>query len=727
MHHKKFLLWILILCVFAITWILFRTFEIGNLDLQNLRRWTSLALNFYQASPLWSSFLFFSLYVVVAGFSLPGAAFLTILGGALFGTGTGFFLVSFASSLGASLACWISRTLLREQISRRFASIYSQIDPAFQKEGLFYLFAMRLNPLFPFFVVNAVFGLTRVRLRDFYWVSQLGMIPGTLVYVHAGTQLSQLNSLTGLISPSLLWSLALLGIVPWLAKKLVDYIRSRRFPRPRSFDYNVVVVGGGSAGLIASYLAASTKAKVALIEADKMGGDCLNTGCVPSKALISIAHQFHAARQSLQWAFNSALQSADTPPESQTLPESKTSSTPLLRADWQKIQAEIDRRRSSIEPHDSVERYTSLGVDCLKAKALILSPYEIQLGNRIIRTRKLILATGAQARIPSIEGLDSQHLLTSENIWSLEKLPQRLLVLGGGSIGCELAQAFRRLGSEVLLIEKNSSLIHSMDGRLGETLLQALKSEGVNVQLQSELLSCNEMQARIRTGSGSIWSWEFDKVLCALGRQARTQGFGLENLHLELTADGRIRVDSYQRTNVPDVYACGDVCNAAQFTHAASHSAFSAAFNSLFGNWFQTSWRALPSVLFTDPQIAHIGLQESEAQAKGIAYEKTLYNLDDFDRALAEGKTQGFVQVLTKPGQDQILGVSIAGHQAGEMLSEMSLALTHGLGLKAILKCIHPYPVWSEANKLLAGQWQKAHTPRWIFPLLQKFHQWRRR
>jgi pyruvate/2-oxoglutarate dehydrogenase complex dihydrolipoamide dehydrogenase (E3) component/uncharacterized membrane protein YdjX (TVP38/TMEM64 family) len=671
-------------------------------------------------SPLLTAGGFFFLYVVVTALSLPGAAVMTLAAGALFGLWQGLLLVSFASSIGATLAFLVSRYLLRDSVQQRFGSRLAAINRGIERDGAFYLFTLRLVPAFPFFLINLLMGLTPIKAWTFYWVSQIGMLAGTFVYVNAGTQIAQLESLSGILSPDLLISFALLGLFPLLAKKIIGLIQRRRvyarWQKPARFDRNLIVIGAGAGGLVSSYIAAAVKAKVTLIEAHKMGGDCLNYGCVPSKALIKsarVAHQMkHAERYGLE---------ATNPSFS-----------------FRTVMARIHEVIRQVEPHDSVERYTGLGVEVLQGHASLVDPWTVDVrlhdGSRQrLTARSIILATGANPVVPSLPGLDETGYVTSDTLWDrfaeLDTPPQRLIVLGGGPIGCELSQSFARLGSEVTQIERGVRVMAREDEEVSQLVQASMHADGVHLLTEHAAVRTELHEGRkylICEHQGQDVRLEFDQLLIAVGRQPRLTGYGLEALGIE--TNRTIVTSEYLETLYPNIYAVGDVAGPYQFTHTAAHQAWYAAVNALFGQFkrFRADYRVIPWVTFTDPEVARVGLSEQEAIEQGIAYEVTRYDLDDLDRAIAESERTGFVKVLTAPGKDRILGVCIAGSHSGELLAEFVLAMKHGLGLNKILGTIHSYPTWVEANKYAAGEWKKAHAPEAVMKWLQRYHAWRR-
>lgn len=666
-----------------------------------------------EAHPIETYALFFLAYVAMAALAIPGATVLTIGAGALFGLGRGFLVVSFASSIGATLAMLLSRFLFRDFLQTKFRAEVARIDKGFEREGAFYLFALRLAPVFPFFVVNVVMGLVKIRVPTYYWVSQLGMIPGTLVYVNVGTQLSHVTSLKGVASPALLGSFAALGIFPLVMKRVLDALRRRRafrgFRKPRRFDYDVVAIGGGAAGLVTCYIAAAAKAKSALVERDRMGGDCLYTGCIPSKALIRTAKLAGERGKLAKLGVRSMA----------------------LEVDFAKVMEEVQAVVRAIEPHDSVERYSGLGVECVRGEATIVDPWTVEVGGKRITSRAIVVATGAEPFVPPIPGFAEAPHYTSETLWAIRALPKRLVVLGGGPIGCELGQAFQRLGAKVTQVEKGSRLVGREDAAAAAILQTRFREEGIDVRTGREAVRVEKAAAGwtvvLRTTEGQEERVECDAILCALGRRPRTQGFGLEKLGIRTTAQGTVEVDGQMRTAVPTIYACGDVAGPMQFTHLASHTAWYAAMNALLAPWksFDADFRVIPRVTYTAPEIAAVGLSVEEAAAKGIAAEVTTYGLDDLDRAIADREAEGFVKLVTEAGTDKLLGVTIVAAHAGEMLAEWTLAMRHGLGVSKVLQTVHPYPTFSEANKYAAGNWRKARIPK-IAERLPKLWAWRR-
>ncbi|HEH9398522.1 TPA: FAD-dependent oxidoreductase [Aeromonas sobria] len=665
-----------------------------------------------------ASLLFVLIYVLSTALSLPGASLLTLGGSAVFGVAWGLLLVSFASTIGATLAFLSARFLLRDWVTARFGDKLATFQSGMAKEGAFYLLSLRLIPIFPFFLVNLLMGLTPIRVSTYYWVSQLGMLPGTFVYVLAGSELGQLTSTGNILSPGLMVALTLLGLMPWLVKKLTAHLALRRqlapYRKPARYDYNLLVIGAGAGGLVTSYIAAAVKAKVALIEKHKMGGDCLNSGCVPSKALIRSARFAAEQRKADELGFS--------PSHS--------------RADFAAVMARVAEVIKEVEPHDSVERYQGLGVECIEGEARLVSPWEVEVNGQRLASRHIVIATGARPLVPNLPGLEQMPYLTSDSLWQLRTPPRRLLVLGGGPIGCELAQSFALLGIPVTLVELSEQLLPREDKEVAEALAEQMSRDGVRLLTgwraeRADYLPVAEgdlpIRLQLRRGD-ETQVIEGDQLLLALGRIANVSGFGLEELGVELAPRGTIAVDGFLATNFPSILAVGDVAGPYQFTHFAAHQAWYAAVNALFGQFkrFLADYRVIPAATYTTPEIARVGLNRKEAEVQGIPFEVTRFELAELDRAIADGDRHGFVEVLTAPGKDTILGATIVGTHAGERIAEFVLAMRHRLGLGKILGTIHAYPTLMEGNKYVAGEWKRAHQPTRILTLLARYHRWRR-
>ena len=718
-RKKIFLLLFIVLICMMLVFLTDQAIDLGRIQamVADVKQWRQQNLMVFAA-------LFFTLYVLVTATSLPVAVWMTLAAGALFGFWWGLLLVSFASSIGATLAFLLSRYLLRDWVQTKLGNYSQTINTGLKKDGVFYLFSLRLIPALPFFAVNLLMGLTAMKSWRFYCVSQLGMLLGTAVYVNAGTQLFQLTSVSDISSPFLLMSFAALGLLPWMARFALDFYQRRKvyakWVKPKLFDRNVIIIGAGAAGLVSAYIAAVVRAKVTLIETREMGGDCLNYGCVPSKALIKsakVAHQIkHADRFGLE------------------------ASNPSFS--FNKVMQRIHQVIAAIAPHDSIERYQSLGVEVLQGHAKLTSPWKLDITHADgsitqLTSRSIIIATGAAPFVPALPGLDTTGYLTSDTLWEKlryeDKPPQRLVILGGGPIGCELAQSFVRLGSQVTQVEMLDRLMMREDVEVSQFVKEALQHDGVKVLTDHTALSCG-----ISNLEGNAVKWlevahqgqskriNFDQIIVAVGRAPRLKGFGLEELGI--TTDKVVQTNDYLATLLPNIYAAGDVAGPYQFTHVAAHQAWYACVNALFGQFkrFKVDYRVMPWATFVDPEVARVGLNEQEASQQGIAYQVTRYGIEDLDRAITDGSAEGFVKVLTVPGKDKILGVTIVGAQAAELIAEFVIAMKYKLGLNKVLGTIHIYPTMAEANKYVAGEWKRNQVNPKLLPWLKRYHTWRR-
>jgi pyruvate/2-oxoglutarate dehydrogenase complex dihydrolipoamide dehydrogenase (E3) component/uncharacterized membrane protein YdjX (TVP38/TMEM64 family) len=709
-------LWVRIalLGVLAAVLAAFFAFDLGRyFDFDTLKRNREALQQWQQARPFAALASYMAVYVAMAAFSLPGAAILTLAGGAMFGVLAGTVAVSFASTIGATCAFVIARFVLRDAVRGRFGDRLRPIEKGVERDGAFYLFTLRLVPLFPFFLVNLLMALTPIATATFYAVSQIGMLPATVAYVYAGSRLAQIERLGDVASPALVAAFVALGILPLVTRKLADALAARRVYRghrtPRRYDYNLIVIGAGSAGLVSAYIGAAVKAKVALIEKHRLGGDCLNTGCVPSKALLRSARLLADARASARVGIARMDASFD----------------------FADVMARVRRVIAKIEPHDSAERYTGLGVDVIQGEARLVSPWEVEVGGRRLSARTIVLATGARPLVPSIPGLDGVPYVTSDTIWDLRELPQRFVVLGGGPIGCELAQAFARFGSAVTVVEMAPRLLPREDADVAAELAARFGEEGIHVAAGHRALRVERSNAGgtlvCRSGEREV-AIPFDVLLVALGRTANVTGFGLEDLGVRLRENGTVDADPLLRTNFPNILVCGDVTGPFQFTHVAAHQAWYAAVNGLLAPFwsYRADYRVIPWCTFTDPEVARVGISEDEARAQGVAVEVTRYGIDDLDRAIADDVDRGFVKVLTAAGSDRILGTTIVGAHAGELIAEHVTAMRHGLGLNKLLGTIHVYPTLMEANRFAAGAWKRAHASPAALRFAERFFAWRR-
>jgi pyruvate/2-oxoglutarate dehydrogenase complex dihydrolipoamide dehydrogenase (E3) component/uncharacterized membrane protein YdjX (TVP38/TMEM64 family) len=703
----------------------------------------------YAQSPLWVLLGFGVVYALATAMPLPVAAALTLAAGAWFGLLWGVLVVSMASTLGATLAMLSARYLLRDWVQARWGHRLEPLQRGIARNGAWYLLSLRLMPLLPFFLLNVGMGLTRIRLFTYVWVSQVGMLLGTLVYVNAGTQLAQITSAQAVFSPAVLGALALLALLPWLGKAGLAWWQKRRLyarwagVRPQRFDRNLIVIGAGAAGLVSAYIAAAVKAKVTLVEAHRMGGDCLNYGCVPSKALLQSAKLAHQMRHAARYGLQSAAPSFS------------------FKAVMQRVHDVV----RAIAPHDSIERYTRLGVEVLQGHAKLCNPWTVEIthpdGTRQrLSARSIVIAAGAQPIVPPIPGLADVDYLTSDTLWDAlaqrDDIAQRIVVLGGGPMGCELAQCLARLGAQVTQIEQNARLLHHEDPQAAALVQQSLQADGVRICTNHLALRCERQgtqqhlivkrlapepspdpsanPASNPASNPAPPAQEeripFDLLICAVGRAARLQGYGLEDLGIP--TQRTVDTNDYLQTLYPNISAAGDVAGPYQYTHTAAHQAWYATVNALFGDIkrFKADYRAIPRAIFTDPEIACVGLSEPQAQAQGVAYETTQFALADLDRAVCdEGPyhpVPGWVKILTAPGKDRILGATIVGTHASELLAPYCLAMRCGLGLNTILSTVQAYPTWSQAHPQTAGVWKRAHAPAQLLRWVKRFHDWRR-
>ncbi|MEP1448539.1 MAG: FAD-dependent oxidoreductase [Paraglaciecola sp.] len=712
MNLKRGLLLVTIVMLIAAFFI----FDIGQyLTLDSLKAHQQDLAEYIQSNWLQAFAIYFVIYVAATALSLPGAIILTLGAGALFGLGFGLLLASFASTIGATLAFLVSRFLLRDWVKATFSERIKAIDKGVEKDGPFYLLSLRLVPIFPFFVINLVMGVTSIKTVTYYFVSQIGMLIGTAVYVNAGTQLAEIEAVSDIVSRDLILSFVLLGIFPIIAKLIINFIKQKRvykgWKKPKTFDRNMVVIGAGSAGLVTAYIAAAVKASVTLVEKHKMGGDCLNTGCVPSKSLLHASKLAHTHKVSANAGVNYQA------------PE----------VDFKAVMNQVHNVIKTIEPHDSIERYESLGVKVVTGSATIVSPWQVDIqtadGVQSLTTKNIVIATGASAFVPPIPGLQDIDYLTADNLWELTEQPKRLVVLGGGPIGSELSQAFGRLGTQVTQVEMLPQLLAKEDPDAAQFLHDQLIKDGVDVRLNTTATAIEkttEGKFIVLEKDGKQEKLPFDEILIAVGRMANLKGFGLEKLGIE--TNRVVVTNEMLQTKYPNILAAGDVAGPYQFTHTAAHQAWYAAVNALFRPFktFKVDYRVIPWATFTDPEIATVGLNEQAAKEQNVEYEVIRYDIGGLDRALADDHAKGFVKVLTPPGKDKILGATIVGAHAGELIAEFVLAMKHNLGMNKLLGTIHIYPTMAEASKYAAGNWKKAHTPEKLLAFVERFHKWRR-
>lgn len=715
MKSKRIVILALALAASA-TWFLLPAEARSLLTLEGLQARLDGWQEAIERRPVVSTLVFLVSYTAATAFSLPIASLLTPLGGALFGMVEGTILALAGATVGACAARYAAATLLRDWIRTRFGARLRSFEEGIAREGGFYLFALRVVPAAPFWLVNLLSGLVPMRTWTFVWVSFVGMAPGTIAYVYAGRQFGKLTSLAGLLSPGLLSVFVVLSLLPiasrWILKSLKAHQVYRKYAKPRTFDYDMIAIGAGAGGLVTSYIGAAVGAKVALVERHRMGGDCLNTGCVPSKALVHAARVVHQARGLER------LASQGTP----------------MEIDTAKVMIQVGQAVEAIAPHDSVERYEGLGVQVVQGDAVVVDPWTVEVEGRRMTTRSIVLATGGEPVVPDFPGIGGVRVLTSDTFWDLEALPSRMVVLGGGPIGCEIAQACARLGVQVVQIERGPRLLPREDDEVGRLIAERFAAEGVVVRT-GRVVERFEVDAdgiqwvvhRASAGAPDEARESFDAVLVALGRKARHAPW-MDSLGLSFREDGTLETNRLLQTNIPNIHAVGDATGPYQFTHFAAHQAWYAALNGLLAPlWsFQADYRVVPRCTYTEPQVARVGLSESDAKSENVPYEVVRYDLDDLDRAIADQETHGFVKVLVEPGKDRILGVTIAGAHAGDLLAEWTLAMKHGLGLRKILGTIHAYPTFAESAKYAAGAWARSHKPERALRWARRFFAWRR-
>jgi dihydrolipoamide dehydrogenase len=708
--HFKSLIFISIIIIIG----LFFFFNFNNyLNFEYLKTQQYLLQDLFYEHTYYFPLIFFLIYILITGLSIPGAAALTIIAGALFGFSMALILISFASTIGATIAFLLSRFLFKDLVQKKYSKTLKQINKKLRQEGIFYLFTLRMVPIFPFFLINILMGLTKMKTTTFFFVSQIGMLLGTMVYVYAGTQIATISSMSEILSPKIILSFSLIGLLPLLSNYIIKKLRCgkycTKYRKPKHFDYNVIVIGGGSAGLVAANICAKANAKVALIEKNEMGGDCLNTGCIPSKTLLSAAKILSYQDKAKKLGFEKIK----------------------ITHSFLGIKRRIRQAIKQIEPYDSKKRYEELGVKCFKGNGKIIDQYRIIIGKKILTTKNIIIATGASPNVPDIKGLEKIKFFTSDNIWEMKKLPKQFVILGGGSIGCELAQAFARLGSKVTIIQRSERIMKKEDNDVSELMQKTFEKEGIKILTNHNILNIEKTKKQkyvICENAGKQVKVKFNELLLALGRKPSSEGFGVQKIDINIHEKGQIITDKFMRTNYPNIYACGDVTSPYQFTHIAGTQAAYAAINALSAPFkkFKIKYKAIPWATFTEPEVARVGLSENEAQEKKIAYESTYYSFENLDRAITDNQKTGFIKVLTKINSDKILGVTIVGKNASDIIIEFTFAMNNDLGLNKILETIHIYPTFSEINKHVATKWKRERINPNFLKLLQIFYKFKR-
>ena len=644
--------------------------------------------------PVASAVVFVAAYIVIVALSLPGAAAMTLAAGALFGLVEGVALASIASTIGATLAMLAARFVARDWVRGKFPKAVAVVDKGFAKEGAVYLLTLRLAPVFPFFLVNLAMGLTAMPVARYALVTWAGALPGTIAYTFAGTALARIERPSDALSPGLIAALFGLALVPILGKWVTHRLQRRRifagFTRPRQYDANLIVIGAGSGGLVASLVAAQLKAKVVLIERAEMGGDCLNTGCVPSKALIRAARSIDEVRKAPRFGVDVTQPSVDF--------------AAVMRCVGQSIAA--------IAPNDSVERFTGLGVDVRVGHARMVDPWSISIDRGVpISAPEIIIATGAAPIVPDIPGMATSGFVTSETLWTrlaaMTQAPRRVVVLGGGPIGCELGQALQRLGSQVTIVANADHVLERDEIEASDIVARSLEADGVTVLLKREVSKVDD--GALDLGEERV---PFDLLIVAAGRKPRLDGFGL---------------DAFAYQDMPHIRLVGDAAGGEQFTHFAGHSGAIAAINALIGRFGRLKTDTLvPRVTFTSPEVAAVGLTQAQAEAGQRKVEIFHYPLAEVDRAVIDEVGEGLVKLVVAAGSDRVLGATIVAPNAGDLIVPWILAIKQGVGLKAMQSLIHPYPTLSEAGRAAAGEYRKAHSSARMLRLAARWNAWRR-
>ena len=722
----------------------------------------STALDWIRGLGALGPVIFVVAYILATVFFLPGSV-LTLGAGALFGLVRGSILVSIASTLGAASAFLVGRYLARGWVEKRIEGNerFQAVDERVAREGWKIVGLTRLSPVFPFNLLNYAYGVTRVSLRDYFFASWIGMLPGTILYVYLGSLAGDLAALgtAGTSATTARWILRVAGLLATVAvtvyvarlarealgervvkgeafaadpgtpaedeserheemlvapmdehnERLVSNVRPPAWVNPQPAGrYNLVVIGAGTAGLVTAAGAAGLGAKVALVESRYLGGDCLNVGCVPSKCVIRSSRAFADAREAHRFGVR-------IPGEAE--------------ADFSAVMERMRRLRAGISDHDSAGRFQDLGVDVFLGEARFSGPDTVEAAGRSLRFKKAVITTGARAAAPPIEGLAEAGYLTNETVFNLTERPTRLACIGGGPIGSELAQAFGRLGSEVALFEMGPHILSREDGDAAEIVQEAFLREGIRL-----ILGCTIRRVEQRTetkvlhfeSNGESGSITVDEILVGAGRAPNVEGLNLEAVGVAFDPRRGIEVNDRLQTTNPRIYAAGDVCMQWKFTHAADAAARIVIQNSLFFGRKKLGALTMPWCTCTDPEIAHVGMYEGDANERGVKLDTFFRRMKEVDRAVADGEVEGFVKVHVEKGTDKILGATIVAPHAGEMIGELTLAMVEGIGLKGISGVIHPYPTQAEAIKQVADLYNRTRLTPGVKKWFQRWMAWSR-
>jgi len=725
-----------------------------------VKQYLIAALEWTQGLGLWGPLFVAGFYVLAAVLFLPGSV-ITLGAGFLFGVPTGLLTVWLGANLGAFAAFLVGRTIAREWIAQKVKgnAKFAAIDEELAREGFKVVLLLRLSPVFPFDILNYALGLTKVSFRNYALASVLGMLPGTLMYVYFGSAARSLAEVAtgnvegGLAGQVFFWiglaaTIAVALVVTRIARnslrgaealahqvsvttdelvtspadekikvdpndrhnmELVSNVHPPGWVNPEPAKrYNLVVIGAGTAGLVTAAGAAGLGAKVALVERHLMGGDCLNYGCVPSKALIRSSRVSAEIRTAKNYGIE--------------VPEGASPNFPA-------VMERLRKTRAGISHHDSAQRFKELGVDVFLGHARLTGPTSLEVGGKILHFKKAVIATGARAVHLPIKGLGEAGFLTNETVFSLTERPSRLAVIGGGPIGCEMAQAFHRLGSQVVLFHNNDHILDREDSAAAEIIQNRFVREGIRLILNSDLKEVEtvdgEKVVRFEV-DGVRDSIAVNEILVGVGRAPNVEDLDLKAAGVQYDTRRGVFVDDHLRTTNPAIFAAGDICMNYKFTHTADAAARIVIQNALFKGSKKLSSLTIPWCTYTDPEIAHVGMYERDAAKKGIAVDTYVRSLAEVDRAMLDGEDEGFVKIHVKKGTDKILGATIVAAHAGEMISELTLALVGKVGLGTLSGVIHPYPTQAEAIKQAADAFNRTRLTPLVKTLFTKWLSWTR-
>ncbi len=716
-----------------------------------VKDWFLAARGWIDGLGIWGPAAVAAAYAVLTVAMIPGSA-LTIGSGLIFGFWKGFAVVTVGANLGALGAFLLARTLFRERAEAlaRGQKTFRAVDSAIAREGFRIVLLLRLSPVFPFTVLNVLLGVTGISAASYVLANLIGMLPGTLMFVYLGTlgeaaagtqslgqtvlrivglaatvvvtvvitriarRALKAASLDGGANPGVAPEAAPVGAgaktIPGDAydQALLASVKPTAHVNPIPQDrYNLVVIGAGTAGLVTAAGGAGLGAKVALIEKHMFGGDCLNVGCVPSKGIIRAGRAAAAVREA--GAFGIRL--AGEP-----------------RIDFAATMERMRRLRAGIAPHDSVKRFSELGIDVYLGEGRFTGPDEIEVGGNKLRFQAAVIATGARATFPRIPGIEEVEPLTNENVFTLTELPRSLILLGAGAIGCEMAQTFRRLGSEVTIVIRGNRIMTREDPDAALIVQRKFEQEGIRVLTGSAIKRAEKRGGKkviVIERDGSEESVEADQILIGMGRAPNVEGLGLSAAGIAYGTEG-VTVDANMRTTNPRVFAAGDICSRLKFTHAADAQARIVLRNALFFGRARATDLVIPWCTYTDPEIAHVGCYEKEARDRGLAVTTFTVPLEDVDRAILDGETEGFGRIHLKSGTDRILGATVVASHAGDMIGELTMAIQNGLGAGKLASVIHPYPTQGEVVRKLGDAYMRTKLTPGVKRIMARILRWRR-